>query len=112
MSLSRHFYIENDKNDRNFKKSTDVQLERFAVALEDCTGKPVAVPESWYISINEYVIDKAYDENLRNKIEAFRSETKTRKALQVTMITTYGVKKNMYSNRVQSQLTLDDLFLC
>ena len=26
------------------------------------------------------------------------------------MVTTYGVKPNMYSNMVQSEVTLDDLF--
>lgn len=61
-------------------------------------------------SVNEYVIDKDYSETLRNKIELFRSETGTKKALQLTLVTTHGVKQNMYSNQVQSQVTLDDLF--
>lgn len=30
----------------------------------------------------------------------------------MTMITTYGVKRNMYHNRVQSEVVLDDLFVC
>lgn len=61
-------------------------------------------------SINEYVIDKDYDAVLRNKLEAFRRITGSRCSLQITMITTYGVKKNKYSNLIQSQVTLDDLF--
>lgn len=61
-------------------------------------------------SINEYTIDKDFDEILRNKIDAFRRETKTRKAIQTVIVTTYGLKKNMYANRVQSVVTLDDLF--
>lgn len=61
-------------------------------------------------SINEFVIDKGYDIVLRNKLETFRRMTGTRQSLQITMITTYGVKKNKYSNFVQSQVTLDDLF--
>lgn len=61
-------------------------------------------------SINEFTIDKEYDEKLRNKIETFRAETGTRKALQLTMVTTYGVKRNMYRNKVQSEVLLDDLF--
>lgn len=93
------------KGDADAKKGAQIDL------LIDRRDRVINICEMKF-SINEYVIDKAYDENLRNKIEAFRNETKTRKALQVTMITTYGVKKNMYSNRVQSQLTLDDLFLC
>ena len=61
-------------------------------------------------SMNEFEIDKAYDLNLRNKISAFRQETGTNKTLQVVMITTYGVKKNKYSNIVSGQVILEDLF--
>ena len=63
-------------------------------------------------SLDEYVIDKDYEAQLRRKIERFRKSTKTKKALQLTMITTYGVKNNTYSGRVQSQVTMDELFLC
>ena len=62
-------------------------------------------------SINEFTIDKDYDQSLRNKLQVFRDESETKKALHLTMITTYGVKKNMYSNSVQSQVVLDDLFV-
>ena len=61
-------------------------------------------------SVNEFVIDKAYDASLRNKLESFRRMTGSRQSLQVTLITTYGVRRNKYSNFVQSQVTLDDLF--
>ena len=47
---------------------------------------------------------------LRNKIETFRSESKTRKALQLTLVTTYGLKPGKYSSHIQSVVTLDDLF--
>ena len=58
----------------------------------------------------EFTIDKEYDTDLRNKTEAFVDETKTRQTIIVTMITTYGVKKNMYSNVVGKEVCLDDLF--
>lgn len=45
-----------------------------------------------------------------DKIEAFRKATDTKKALALTMITTYGVKRGKYSNMVNSQVVLDDLF--
>ena len=61
-------------------------------------------------SINEYVIDREYEMTLRNKVEAFRRVTASRKTLIITMITTYGIRKNMYSGIVQSQIVLDDLF--
>ena len=63
-------------------------------------------------SINEYVIDKAYDASLRNKVDSFRRMTRSRASLQLTMITTYGVRTNKYSSRIQNQVTLDDLFAC
>ena len=57
-----------------------------------------------------FEIDKAYDSALRNKIEAFRTETKTKKALHLTMITTYGIKQGKYSGVVQSEINMNELF--
>lgn len=62
-------------------------------------------------SQTEFEITKQYDERLRERVESFRTETKTRKALHQTFVTTYGLKKNMYSNNVQSEVILDDLFI-
>ena len=56
-----------------------------------------------------FEIDRAYDLTLRGKIEVFRSETKTRKALHLTMITTYGVKPGKYAGIVQSEINIDKL---
>ncbi len=62
-------------------------------------------------SINEFKIDKKYEMELRNKIGAFRSETKTKKAVFLTMITTFGIKQNdYYGDLVQNEITINDLF--
>ena len=61
-------------------------------------------------SEKEFVIDKKYDEILRNKRGSFFEETKTRKAVHTTMVTTYGVKKNEYWNSIQSEVKMNDLF--
>jgi hypothetical protein len=61
-------------------------------------------------SDSEFSIDKSYDLVLRNKRNAFASETKTRKAIHQTMITTYGLAHNEYRGSVQSEITFDDLF--
>lgn len=61
-------------------------------------------------SIDEYEIDKKYDMSLRNKIGAFVKATDCKKTIQVVMITTYGVKENIYSSIVNAQVVLDDLF--
>ena len=61
---------------------------------------------------SEYLIDKAYDLILRNKRAAFIAETHTRKAAQITMITTYGLRKNAYQAGIPCEVNLDELFDC
>ena len=61
-------------------------------------------------SENKFEIDKEYDENLKNKIAVFREVTGTNKAVQLVMVTTNGIKKNMYSSRIQNEVTINDLF--
>jgi len=61
-------------------------------------------------SESEFLISKQYDKNLRNKISAFISETKTKKSVQLTLITTYGLKRNEYSSLAQNEVVMDDLF--
>ncbi|MBI4649662.1 MAG: ATP-binding protein [Bacteroidia bacterium] len=62
-------------------------------------------------SVGEFTIDKKYAGILRNKINAFKTETRTRKAVFLTIITTYGTKMNDYSSGlIQNNLTMDCLF--
>ena len=58
----------------------------------------------------EYVIQKKEDIDIRNKVSALERETGTKKAIHVTMVTTYGVKRNMYYDEIQSEVVLDQLF--
>lgn len=58
----------------------------------------------------EYTINAEYEASLRNKMQIFREATNTRKALQLMMISTFGVRNNSHSGIVQSQIILDDLF--
>ena len=57
-----------------------------------------------------YDIKKEDDEALKTGVRVFREETKTNKTLQLVMITTCGIKKNMYSNYVSRVIDLDQLF--
>jgi hypothetical protein len=62
-------------------------------------------------SLDTFTIDKEYSEKLRSKINTFKTVSKTKKAVFLTMITTYGVDKNKYANLlVQNEVTMDDLF--
>ena len=62
-------------------------------------------------SINQFVIDKAYSEELRRKIGVFKTATATRKSVFLTFITTFGLAQNEYAGSlVQKSLTMDALF--
>lgn len=91
------------KSDNDRGAQIDLVIERRDRVINLCEIK---------FSINQFVIDKNYDMVLRNKIEAFRQATKSdTKTLHLTMISTFGVKFGMYSDIVQSQVTMDDLFV-
>jgi len=60
---------------------------------------------------SEFMIDKKYAMDLDNKVNVFRTETRTKKTLFLTMITTYGVRKNEhYLGRIQAEVLMEDLF--
>lgn len=61
-------------------------------------------------SNTEYGISADYEEKLRNRVAVFKAITKTRKAIQHTFVTTYGVRHNLHCAIVQSEVTMDDLF--
>ena len=60
---------------------------------------------------SEFTIDKKYAGELDKKVNVFRDETRTKKTIFTTMITTYGVKENEYSTgKVQAEVVMKDLF--
>ena len=61
-------------------------------------------------SLQDFSINKKYAANLRNKIGSFKTITKTKKAIFLTMITTYGVADNQHKYLVQNDLKMDVLF--
>ena len=61
-------------------------------------------------SLSEYAIDAEYEQKLRNKKSALINATNTRKAVHLTMVTTFGIKVNAHSGIVQNEITLEDLF--
>lgn len=59
----------------------------------------------------EFTIDKKYAGELDNKVKVFQAQTKTKKTIFPTMITTYGTKQNMYyTGRIVSEVKMEDLF--
>ncbi|MDV0445931.1 hypothetical protein MmiAt1_15350 [Methanimicrococcus sp. At1] len=66
--------------------------------------------EMKYSGTGLFAIDKKYSENLNRKKSVFIQKSGSRKAIHLTMVTTYGIQKNIYSDMIQSEVTLNDLF--
>ncbi len=92
-----------------YKKADEVYDGVQIDLLIDRQDKVITICEMKFSS-DEFVIDKENDKSLRRKMETFRLVSGTKKGIGLAMITTYGVKKNMYSDIVNRQVTLDDLF--
>jgi hypothetical protein len=59
-----------------------------------------------------FLPDKEQAEILRRKLWTFAEAIKTRKRLSLTLLTTYGLNRNINSSGlVETVLTLEDLFL-
>jgi hypothetical protein len=79
----------------------DLAIDRSDSIINFCEAK---------YSSTEFALDKKGAAALRNKRAAFTEETRTRKAANTTLITTYGLKHNASAAEIPFQLTLDDLF--
>ena len=58
-----------------------------------------------------FVIDKAYDKQLRYKASAVMEYMKNRFAVHITMVTANGLAHNGYWGTAQSEVSLDDMFV-
>jgi AAA+ ATPase superfamily predicted ATPase len=87
-------------------KKTGAQIDLVIDRFDDC----INICEIKF-SRNEYVIDKKYARNLLNKINVFEEKTGTKKQIFLTLITTMGLKKNLYTeDLVHSEVVMNDLF--
>lgn len=59
---------------------------------------------------DKFVITKEYAEKLERKLYAFMEATGTRKTILLTLITSNGITDNTYSDLVQKQVVLSQLF--
>lgn len=58
----------------------------------------------------EFAVDKDYYMKLRNRIGIVAERINKRDNIQLTLVTTFGLAYNKYSNIIQNTLTIDDLF--
>ena len=59
---------------------------------------------------DDFVIDKSYERELRHKVSVFVNQTKTKKTTRLTLVTTYGLKHNIYTGLISNVITMDSLF--
>ena len=86
---------------RNSNAQIDLLIDRRDGIINICEMKYCAGP---------YVMTAEDDVSLANKKLELKEATKTRKAVHLTMVTSFGVRPNSYSGKIQSFVTLDDLF--
>ena len=89
-------------NDTEKSAQIDLVIDRNDLVINLCEMK---------YTKDEYVITKEYNDILRSRYAKFTDQTKTRKTIHTTMITTYGVKRNMYWGNIQSEVKMGDLFV-
>jgi AAA+ ATPase superfamily predicted ATPase len=90
------------KNKEEQGAQIDLLIDRNDSCINICEMK---------FSVAPFEISKSYERELNNKLKVFQSQTRTRKVLFLTMITTYGVKNGEnYPGLVQKEITMDILF--
>jgi len=89
-------------SEKDFSAQIDLVIDRNDNVINLCEMK---------YSNEEYVIEKDLSEKLRKQKACFIRDSKTNKTIHTTMISMYGVKRNIYWNNIQSEIKMDDLFL-
>jgi hypothetical protein len=93
-----------------FKKGTDEEQGVQLDLLIDRSDHTINVCEIKFHAA-EYILDRASALDFRNKIAAFKTASKTRKQVFLTLITSFGVKQNQFSlGLVDAEVTIDHLF--
>ncbi|MBR1513638.1 MAG: ATP-binding protein [Bacteroidales bacterium] len=98
-------YVPTKKSDTdNEERGTQIDL------LIDRADRVINLCEMKF-SAHPYRITDDYEKLLRDRMETFRTKTKTTKALVHTFVTTFGVADGMYRSIVNSEVVMDGLFV-
>ena len=75
-----------------------------------CRGDHIIDMCEMKYSQDSYTITGEYERTLRERQSTFVHFTKTKDAIHTILVTTYGLKQNMYSSSIYATVTMDDLF--
>jgi len=89
-----------DEKTKKITAQIDLILDRNDNVINLCEMK---------YSKGEYEITEDYNNTLRERYATFFDTTRTVKTIHTTMLTTFGVKHNMYWGNIQSEIKLEDL---
>ena len=101
LTAENSWYCKADPDHGVFGSQIDMLITRKDQVINLCEMK---------YSGSEYTITEKADKSIRNKMNDLRVLTNTKYAIYPTLITTYGLVPNSYSDRIQAVITLDDLF--
>lgn len=93
-------YMPKEKDEKGVQ--IDLLIDRSDDVINLCEIK--YAQDLYTISAEEY-------ERIRHRMAVFKTQTDTKKAIHITYITTYGLSEGGYSGEVQSQVTMDGLFI-
>ena len=96
------WYCKSDPDHGVFGSQIDMLIARKDQVINLCEMK---------YSQSEYTITEKMDRSIRNKISDLITVSGTKYAIYPTLITTYGLVENSYSQEMQSVVTMDDLFV-
>ena len=87
--------------DENGKAQVDLIIDRDDNTINLCEMK---------FTMSPFKISKAYEENLRNKLETLSNATQRKKSLQITMVTAAGLDPHSQVGIISNIVNLDSLF--
>ncbi len=104
LGISGIFTIENSYYFKEIENGFQIDL------LIDRQDNAINVCEAKFYGA-DYQMDKSEAQSLRNRVEAFRKNTKTKKHLIPTLFTTFGLKANEHSiGLIDKVITMKQLF--
>lgn len=92
---------ESDKEKGIDKTQIDLLIDRKDGVINLCEMK---------FSEQEYIITEKEEMNLRRRRGNFIAASQTKKAIHITLVTPYGLKRNSHASIAQNEVTLNDLF--
>lgn len=103
MGVISNVYSWRSKTDSSDGRGAQIDM------LIDRRDQVITLCEMKY-SKTRFAIDADYDEVLMNKVERFRTETGTKKSVQIALVTTVGLVQNEYYDDVQNIIEMNNLF--